>query len=190
MKITIVFMFLLLLPLSVYAETPHHIGLFADVDHTETCVSSDEEIYFFDLYVMVYPGYKGQNGVYFSITYPDDVYIISTHRNDEMIRAYLGDLVYDFNIAYHECLEDGSGWVSLCRIEMLCVTSTESWIEIAPHPIFNRIEMSSCYCQGDFCSWGIGITPFNKFGVNRECPPDNPIGVEESSWGRIKQILK
>jgi hypothetical protein len=27
-----------------------------------------------------------------------------------------------------------------------------------------------------------------RLGINRICPPENPVGVEEASWGSIKQL--
>ena len=86
MRKQILLICLLLTASSAYGRTPHYIGLFADTDHSVTCISSEAEVYPFDLYVMVYPGYMGQNGVYFSITWPENVILGTVHSNDSIIR--------------------------------------------------------------------------------------------------------
>jgi hypothetical protein len=188
------YIYLVFLPLSVQAQQTSWIALLADEVgyHNAYCEFSEGYSAKAELYVWVKPS-LGIGGVVFSLDYPDYVLPEGMEINENTVLAYWGDLETGIEIATI-CIEEES-W--LVRQTFWIVSHEYSEIQIVPHsnpdsiPILEEVGFTVCH-GGHYPFDAIAGLSINQplYGWLCKEPLDLVVGVEESSWGAIKMLLR
>ena len=165
------------------------IGLFADSSRAfDAYCSFEGEQAIIELWVYCYPSVRGQSGAEFRVDYPTNVIPATTVSNDELISFLSGDLSSGVNILYQDCQ-----WsVHWCFHQFLILATHElTKIDIVSYRFRN--------CEPDYTlepvkKWMDVYLNYEDDDVipGRICrpPPIVITGVEHSSWGTIKVLLK
>ncbi len=162
-----------------------YIGLFIDSEHSQSCVTG-AGFYPVNMWVWVLPGSLGAICTEFKIQYPYNLIQSTTTWNDFLISVILGDLYYGVSACYAVCQHN---WFWIAEQLLYVTDPTQGWIEIIPHPdpdLPCGVVIATCE-PGYPCAC---TTVYSQLGINRVCPPDNPIAVEGATWGAIKELYR
>jgi len=176
---------LLFLSSVAFAQLPPvgYIGLYVDGEHSSSCAMG-VGFYPVELWIWHLPSDLGMICSEFMIVYPLNV-IQSTVTTNPLVSVTLGTLDAGMSVCLVNCAWD---WTWSFH-QALWVTNPEpTEITVAKHPD----EMIQCI-QNANCEPGYPtecIVVLTKVLLNTECPPENPVGTEEASWGAIKDQLK
>jgi hypothetical protein len=184
MKKIIIIMGLLLLIASGAFGQQGYIGLFVDATHTQSCATG-AGFYPVDMWIWILPGSLGTICADFRISYPVNVIQSTVTKNWPIISVDLGDLPWGYSVCFTSCQYN---WVWPAHQLLYVTDPTQTWVEILKHPDTPGTCVQFYNCQPgypDECA-----TVFSRLGLNRVCPPDNPIGVEDSNWGAIKALYR
>lgn len=186
MKFILLFMLIILMVSAVQAQLPEnpYIGLFIDQDRSSSCVNGTSP-YFFEMWIWCLPNSDGQMCAEFAIQYPSNTVESTITKNDQLISVELGSLPDGISVCYNECQRD---WNWPYHQTIYAFGSDPSWIEIIPHPDIGLVQFADCTPCGPGCI-ELAIV-YSKLGINRDCPPDNPVGIQQTTWGSIKNLLR
>ena len=178
------FMLLLVVAAPAFAQQPGSIGLYTDESRSQSCVTG-VGFYPAQLWIWCLPGENGQICAEFSVTFPPNVIQSTITKNTPIISVEMGDIAGGWSVCYTDCRYD---WHWLAWQQLYIADPTPGWIEIVKHPSPDIACVQAASCLPGYpieC-----LTVITKFGVNQECPPENPIGVEETTWGAIKGLYR
>lgn len=183
-KLILISIALLLVSGAVSAQPVGYIGLFIDEDRTSSCVTG-VGFYPVEIWISCLPNpATGMLCAEFMLTYPPNV-IQSTSTTTPLMCVTLGTIDTGMSACLCEC---AWSWTWLFH-QMLYVTDptpTEINIVKHPDPYVQCVQFANCDAGYPLeC-----VKVFTKFLINQECPPENPIGTERTSWGAIKGLYK
>jgi hypothetical protein len=157
-----------------------YIGLFIDSSHSHSCATG-VGLYPVEMWIWTLPSMNGTICAEFAISYPPNVIQSTRTDNTSIISVSLGDLPTGMSVCYIAC-QWSWHW---CFHQLLYVTDpTPTQAEIIPHPDTGLVQLSNCEPGYP----GEPVILFTVLKLNQECPPENPIGAKETSWGAIKSM--
>jgi hypothetical protein len=125
----------------------------------------------------------------FMISYPYNV-IQTTNitMNSQIIAVDVGSFETGYTVCFKDC---EYGWFWIAHQELFVTDETPTWVELLEHPDPDRL-MDCVYFLDDTIPWGqpYCVEVHTRFGINRHCPPEDPVGAGESTWSSIKSLCK
>jgi hypothetical protein len=187
-KMVLLLISILIVPILSHALLPTtaHIGLFADEEHSNWCVSG-EVIFEVEMWVWLRPSERGMICVDFLISYPTNVVqsrmILNINRCSILPVVECG---YGYGaICYFECKRD---WVWIARQTLYVERPNETIVEIIPRYEGGVIKVLSC-------DEGHPVEPVIKLtNLYINYDPEGPeclgTSTNNSSWGAIKSLYR
>jgi len=165
----------LVAPASAQLPANAYFGLFIDEARTDWCVSGAG---MYTMYIIVLPSVDGLicSELSTALVGTGVMFVVPTWHPDSaqpVMGAVPGDLAHCFVNCHYD-------WVYVCSVGILVQTADPVSIEIGPYA-------TQPYPTALDCGGGEGeAIIFTKFYVNG-C---GPVGVEESTWGAIKNMYE
>lgn len=166
------------------AQQEGYIGLYTDDTHSQSCVTG-VGFYPAQVWIWCLPGENGQICAEFSVAYPPNIVQSTVYKNTPIISVDMGDIAGGWSVCYTDCRYDFH-WLAWQQIYV--TDATPGWIEIVKHPSPEITCVQAANCLPGYPIECLMV--LTKFGVNQECPPENPIGTEETTWGAIKGLYR
>jgi len=167
------------------AQRPGSIGLYTDETRTQSCITG-VGFYPAQMWVWCLPGENGQICAEFGVVHPPNVIESTIYKNGPIISVDMGDITGGgWSVCFSGCHYE---WLWLAWQQIYITDPTPGWTEIIKHsdPDIACVQAANCLPGYPLeC-----MTVLTKYGVNQECPPENPIGVEETNWGAIKSLYR
>lgn len=168
-----------------FAQLPpvSYIGLYVDGDHSSSCATG-AGFYPVEMWIWHLPSDQGMICSEFMLVYPANI-IQSVVTTNPLVSVTLGTLPEGMSVCLTNCAWDWN-WTFHQALYVTDPSLTEITVVKHPDPMIN-------YVQNANCNDGYPTEPctvLTKVLLNQECPPENPVGTEEASWGAIKDQLK
>jgi len=163
-----------------------YIGLYLNPEPpvVPVCCARGVGFYPVEMWIWALPSENGMLCSEFMITYPANV-IQSTVTTSPLVCVTLGTLASGMSACLCSCAWDWTWYFH----QLLYVTDplpTNVQIVKHPDPYILCVQFANCFPgYPTEC-----VIVHTKLGLNQECPPEPCIGVEEASWGAIKDQLK
>ncbi|UCF06850.1 MAG: hypothetical protein JSV33_07455 [bacterium] len=181
---------LLLVSGVAFAQLPPvgYIGLYTDTgappDPLSSCVTGTG-FYPVEMYIWTLPSENGMICAEFMITYPASV-IQSTVTTSPDVSVTLGTL----DTGMSACLLNCSWTWTWYFHQTIYVTddATPMSCQIVKHPDLAILCVQFANCDPGYPTECCIV--HTDLLINQECPPEDPVGTEDASWGAIKDLVK
>ena len=166
------------------------IGLYSDGAHTRCSASGTGLLYSVEMWVWAKPDpYRGMIRAEFEINYPDNVLLVGSETwNDPILFHYIGNISgEEILVIFNSCQWD---WTWIAH-KLLWVTNDIQTrcqvVEQSSDSSIRCVRMFDCTpSRPDYC---VGAYP--SLWLNQHWDScEDPIAIEESSWGAIKSLYK
>ncbi|UCF05832.1 MAG: hypothetical protein JSV33_01995 [bacterium] len=188
-RILLITVAVLLIASFAHAQLPPvgYIGLYLNTEPPSPdpiACATGAGFYPVEMYIWALPNEKGMMCAEFMVTYPVNV-IQSTVTTNPLVCVTLGTLDTGMSACLCTCAWDWT-WYFHQLLYVTDPTPTECTIVKHPDPNIPCVQHANCD-PGYPTECCIVHT---KLLLNQECPPENPVGTEEASWGAIKDLVK
>jgi hypothetical protein len=180
---------LLLVSSVAFAQLPPvgYIGLYtstgAPPDPATSCVTG-VGFYPVEMYIWTLPSENGMICAEFMVTYPPNV-IQSTVTTNPLVSVTLGTLDTGMSACLINCAWD---WTWYFHQALWVTDPTPTTIQIVKHPSLEILCVQFANCDPGYPTECCIV--HTDLLINQECPPENPVGTEDASWGAIKDQFK
>ena len=162
------------------------IGLYSDGAHMR-CSASGTGLYSVEMWVWAKPDpYRGMIRAEFGISYPDNVFLGSETWNDPIIFQYIGSISEEILVIFSSCQWD---WTWIAHKLLWVTNDIQTQCQVVEHIDFSIrcVRMFDCSPgRPDYC-----VSAYPSLWLNQHWDHcEDPIAIEETSWGAIKGMYK